>query len=84
MRTTRSSAKLAEALRTVTDANRCFLGTEEQLVVSSILRDFPEDVAAFLEGRARATRSIHVPLIKDITAAGVVEYDTRHADRPLI
>ena len=75
--------QIARRLRTVTDANRCFLGTEEQLVVSSILRNFPEDVAAFLEGRARSTRAIHVPLIKDITAAGV-EYDTRHGDRPLI
>ncbi len=76
--------QIARRLLTVTDANRCFLGTEEQLVVSSILRDFPEDIAEYLEGRARSTRSIHVPLIKEITADGIVEYDTRHADRPLI
>ncbi len=77
-------AQIGRRLLTVTDANRCFLGTEEQLVVSSILRDFPEDVAEFLEGRAQPTRSVHVPLIKNITADGTVEYDTRHADRPLI
>jgi NADH-quinone oxidoreductase subunit F len=76
--------QFARRLLTVTDANRCFLGTEEQLVVSSILRDFPEDIAEYLEGRARSTRSIHVPLIKEITADGTVEFDTRHADRPLI
>jgi NADH-quinone oxidoreductase subunit F len=75
--------QLSTRLRSVTDANRCFLGTEEQLVVSSILRDFPEDVAAFLEGQAIAPRPMQVPLIKDITAAGVVEFDDRHADRPL-
>jgi NADH-quinone oxidoreductase subunit F len=74
---------IATRLRSVTDANRCFLGTEEQLVVSSILRGFPEDVAALLEGRPTATRSVHVPLIKDIDADGTVEYDLRHADRPL-
>ena len=39
-------------LRTVTDANRCYLGTEEQNVVSSILRAFPEAFAARLEGTA--------------------------------
>ena len=48
--------ELAHRLRSVTDANRCFLGTEEQIVVSSILRAFPEDVAALLEGRATSTR----------------------------
>jgi NADH:ubiquinone oxidoreductase subunit F (NADH-binding) len=76
-------AQINRRLLTVTDANRCFLGTEEQLVVSSILRDFPEDVAEFLEGRAQPTRSVHVPLIKNITVDGTVEYDTRYADRPL-
>ena len=37
-------------LLTVTDANRCYLGTQEQVLVSSILRLFPEDVVAALEG----------------------------------
>ena len=75
--------QLATRLRSVTDANRCFLGTEEQLVVSSILREFPEDVAEFLEGRPSSTRVVHVPLLKEIAANGTVEYDLRHADRPL-
>jgi NADH:ubiquinone oxidoreductase subunit F (NADH-binding) len=75
--------RLGIRLRTVTDANRCFLGTEEQVVVSSILRLFPDDVAEFLEHRSASTRRVHVPLIKDITADGRVEYDLRHAGRPL-
>lgn len=66
--------QLATRLRSVTDANRCFLGTEEQLVVSSIMRQFPEDIAEFLEGRAAPTREVQVPLITDITADGTVEY----------
>jgi NADH:ubiquinone oxidoreductase subunit F (NADH-binding) len=70
-------------LRRVTDANRCFLGTQEQIVVSSILRTFPEDVAARLEGTAPPLRDVHVPLVKDITDDGVVVYDERHGGRRL-
>jgi hypothetical protein len=66
-------------LRSVTDANRCYLGTEEQNIVSSILRLFPEDFANHLERRARPLRSLLVPLIKDITDDGEVVYDERHA-----
>jgi len=70
---------LAARLRSVTDANRCFLGTEEQQVVSSILRIFPDDVAAFLEGRVDHHRPVDVPLIADITDDGAVIFDRRHA-----
>ena len=50
--------------------------------MSSVLRAFPEDVAARLEGTAPPLRSVAVPLIKDITDDGVV-YDERHTrDRP--
>ena len=55
--TTSDLARLNSLLRSVTDANRCYLGTEEQIVVSSILRSFPEDVAAALEGTAPSVRS---------------------------
>ena len=75
---------LARRLRNVTDANRCYLGTEEQVVVSSILREFPEDVADLLERRPTSQRTVHVPLIADIDAEGAVEYYTRLDDRPLI
>jgi len=66
--------ELATRLRSVTDANRCYLGTEEQVVVSSILREFPQDVAVFLEGQPASSRDVHVPLIKDILPDGTVEY----------
>src|SRR5262249_55585225 len=36
-------------LATVTDANRCYLGAQEQRVISSLLRAFPEDFVAHLE-----------------------------------
>ena len=67
--------QLGARLRAVTDANRCFLGSEEQLVVSSILREFPEDITEFLERRPTSTRRVRVPLIKDIADDGTVEYD---------
>jgi NADH-quinone oxidoreductase subunit F len=72
--TDQTLAELAARLRGVTDANRCFLGTEEQVVVSSILREFPEDVAALLEHTGTSTRALRVPLIHDIADDGTVEY----------
>ena len=36
-------------LERVTDGNRCYLAVEEQLVVSSVLRAFPEEFAEHLE-----------------------------------
>ena len=44
-------ATIESLLATVTDSNRCYLGTEVQRLVSSVLREFPDDVAAHLEGR---------------------------------
>ena len=72
-------ASIAALLRTVTDANRCYLGTQEQQVVSSVLRAFPEDFAAHLEGRPPRGRPVVVPLITDIADDGTVIYATRHA-----
>jgi NADH:ubiquinone oxidoreductase subunit F (NADH-binding) len=66
--------ELATRLRSVTDANRCYLGAEEQVVVSSILREFPEDVAVFLEGQPASPRDVQVPLIKDIRPDGTIDY----------
>jgi NADH:ubiquinone oxidoreductase subunit F (NADH-binding) len=71
-------AEINARLRTVTDANRCYLGTEEQNVVSSILRAFPDAFAARLEGSAGPLRPALVPLIEDILDDGTVVYDQRH------
>ncbi|MGI9023085.1 MAG: NADH-ubiquinone oxidoreductase-F iron-sulfur binding region domain-containing protein, partial [Acidimicrobiales bacterium] len=65
-------------LRQVTDANRCYLGTEEQLVVSSILAAFPDEFAAHLEGECPTPRSdLVVPKIVDL-GGGTVTYDVGH------
>jgi NADH:ubiquinone oxidoreductase subunit F (NADH-binding) len=71
-------ASIAAALRTVTDANRCYLGTEEQTLVTSLLNRFPDDFAALLGGRQADLRLVHVPLVKDIRD-GVATFDERHA-----
>jgi NADH-quinone oxidoreductase subunit F len=39
-------------LERVTDGNRCYLAVEEQLVVSSVLRAFPDEFAEHIEGHA--------------------------------
>ena len=63
---------------TVSDANRCFLPVEEQQLVGSLLRTFPEDFAAHLEGRCPTPRTIPIPKIVDLTD-GRVTYDERQA-----
>ncbi len=73
---------LGALLASVTNANRCFLGAEEQIVVSSILRAFPDDVAALLEHRTSSLREIQVAIIDDITEDGVVTVSTRAHEGP--
>ena len=66
-------------LRTVTDANRCYLGTEEQLLVSSVLETFPDDFAYHLAGSCPLPpRPFPVPKVDDIVD-GIVSYDQRQA-----
>jgi NADH:ubiquinone oxidoreductase subunit F (NADH-binding) len=69
--------RIAARLRVVTDANRCFLGRQEQVVVSSLLASFPEDVAAHLEG-ARTPPVAPITKIVDIVD-GVAELDESQA-----
>ena len=69
--------QLNARLRSVTDANRCFLGAEEQIVVSSVLRRFPADVTALLERRNPSIRRVHVALLEDL-ADGTVSYEHDH------
>jgi NADH-quinone oxidoreductase subunit F len=64
-------------LDTVTDANRCYLGTQEQVVISSLLRAFPEDFVAHLEGAPPAPE-LTVPKLVALSG-GVATYDPRQA-----
>ncbi|MBI5089913.1 MAG: SLBB domain-containing protein [Actinobacteria bacterium] len=57
-------------LGSVTDANRCYLGTEEQTVVSSVLRAFPGDVLALLGGPVSGLRRIDIPIVAELDDEG--------------
>jgi NADH:ubiquinone oxidoreductase subunit F (NADH-binding) len=70
--------QIHRSLTTVSDGNRCFLPVEEQQLIGSLLRRFPEDFAAHLEGRCPAPREIAIPKIVDIED-GHVTYDERQA-----
>jgi len=61
-------------LSEVADANRCFLPVEEQQMLGSILRTFPEDFEAHLAGSCPSPRRIAIPKLIDLEN-GVASYD---------
>ncbi|MGH9264789.1 MAG: NADH-ubiquinone oxidoreductase-F iron-sulfur binding region domain-containing protein [Acidimicrobiales bacterium] len=71
-------AVIGGRLANVTDGNRCYLPVEEQHVVGSILRAFPEEFAAHLEGDCPTPRTdLIAPKIVELEH-GTVTYDERH------
>jgi NADH:ubiquinone oxidoreductase subunit F (NADH-binding) len=60
----------------VTDGNRCYLAVEEQRIVSSVLRNFPDEFAAHIEHHAcpRSERRRPMPKLVDL-ADGTATYD---------
>ena len=71
-------AVIGARLNNVTDGARCFLPQEEQHVVRSLLRAFPDEFAAHLEGNCPNPRSdLIAPKIVTL-AGGEVTYDERH------
>jgi NADH:ubiquinone oxidoreductase subunit F (NADH-binding) len=68
---------IGQRLLDVTSSTRCFLAEEEQRVISSLLRRFPEDFAD-----AAATETLPVPKIVDLHN-GIVTFDaTQVRKRP--
>ena len=71
-------AVIGARLGNVTDGNRCYLPVEEQHVVGSILRAFPEEFTAHLDGNCPNPRTdLIAPKIVDLDD-GVVTYDEHH------
>ncbi len=68
---------IGERLQGITDQNRCFVGEEEQRVIGSLLRQFPDVFVAQLE-HPTPVDAVPVPKIVDIQD-GVVTYDERQA-----
>ncbi len=62
-------------LDNVTDGSRCYLATEEQTVVGSILRAFPSEFDEHVEtGACPRRRELPMPKLVDLTG-GVATYD---------
>jgi NADH:ubiquinone oxidoreductase subunit F (NADH-binding) len=62
----------------VTDSARCFLATQQQVVVQSLLDEFADDVAAHLEQSAPGIEPVEIAELRGIEN-GVAHIDTRHA-----
>ena len=79
--TDRDIEVIGARLLSVTDQTRCYLAAEEQILISSILRSFPEEFALHLEGRCSVEpREIHVPKLVEV-GDGIATYDERHAGK---
>jgi len=64
-------------LARVTDGNRCFLGVEEQQLVTSVLRAFESEFLEHLAaGRCPRPRRLPIPKLLDLDA-GTATYDER-------
>jgi NADH:ubiquinone oxidoreductase subunit F (NADH-binding) len=60
-------AEIGGWLERVTDGNRCFLAVEERQIVSSVLRNFPDEVAQHIErGGCPRPRPLPFPKLTDI------------------
>ncbi|MBA2281639.1 MAG: NADH-quinone oxidoreductase subunit F [Acidimicrobiia bacterium] len=68
-------AGIARWLERVTDGSRCYLASEEKLMVSSILRAFPEEFAEHIEqGSCPRPRTLAIPKLLEL-ADGRATYD---------
>ena len=65
---------------TVADQARCYLATQHQILATSILERFGDDVAAHLDGTAEAVEAALVAELVDISD-GKATFDTRHLDK---
>jgi NADH-quinone oxidoreductase subunit F len=68
---------MQRALTTVTDANRCYLGAEEQRVVGSLLDAFTDDFETHLVGACPLRHDVLVPKIVDFDETGRFAFDRR-------
>jgi NADH-quinone oxidoreductase subunit F len=72
--------EVQKRIGTVADRSRCFLATQQQTVVGSILEHFGDEVAAHLAGEAEATETELIAELVDIRG-GTAILDTRHANK---
>lgn len=71
--------RLLEHAAKVTDQNRCYLPVGEQLMVSSVLERYPDEVAAHIGAACPSAREVMVPKIEHLDLeTGDVTYDERY------
>jgi NADH-quinone oxidoreductase subunit F len=81
--TTAELDEIATWLSKVTDGARCYLATEEQLLVTSLLRAFPEEIAEHLAaGRCPRPRPLPLPKLVDLSEGRAVYDERHHLKRP--
>ncbi|MDP9073076.1 MAG: hypothetical protein M3N98_02685 [Actinomycetota bacterium] len=69
--------EIQKRLGTVADRSRCFLATQQQVVLESILAHFPEEIEAHISGTADASEPELIAELLDIRD-GVAIVDERH------
>ncbi len=70
-------AVIRRKLSTVADRSRCFLATQQQVLVSSLLDRFPDEIEAHLSGEAEPVSSALIAELIDIRNGKAV-LDERH------
>ena len=71
---------IRERMRTVTDGARCYLATQYELVLQSVLDDFGDELLAHIEGNAPPAEPILVASIADLQGSRAV-LDEAHRDK---
>ena len=81
--TDRDLTEMGAWLDKVTDGNRCYLAVEEQVLISSIVRAFPEEFEEHvLLGRCPRPRPMTVPKLVDLTGGRAVLDERQARKRP--
>jgi NADH:ubiquinone oxidoreductase subunit F (NADH-binding) len=73
-------AMVGDLASTVADGARCYLATQLQVIVESLLAHFPDALAAHAQGRAAAVEPYLIAPLVDIVD-GVAVLDDAHRDR---
>ena len=74
-------ARIPMLAATVADRARCFLATQHQTVIESIVAKFPGELDAHASGRAAPVEPRFVAELVDITPEGVALFDERHRQK---
>ena len=81
--TTGDFGEIGGWLKSVTDANRCYLPVEEQLLISSMLREFAEEFTEHVEtGRCPRPRRLMTPKLVDIVDGRAIYDEAQERKRP--